>query len=293
MCSTMTNDISVIIYSYKGKLLKDVIQKLVNNSSNQSKVNIKVIDQHPLKRTETFEKELGCLYKHVFWDWQISPIRQKKAMLDSSTEKYTLFIADNIFIQQDWDLELINFVKDSTNIVSGNAKVTIEKDGNFFIKKNYTASSIFELTNWIDRRFIFGKTSTFVDRIIFPEYLKYNGEEEAMSLEFFTNNVNIFSAPSTMYHEIGKNTLDYLYAPFSLNHNYNSVIDLFKGGSNKFGSVLERPRSFDDFNLFHNDILNKLNKLPFQTNDVEYDPMDLNFNTVDARRFVARTKAIH
>ncbi len=289
----MMNNISVIIYSYKGKLLKDVVEKLIDNSSNPKMIHVKIIDQHPLKRNKLFEETFNCTYKHMFWDWQNSPVGYKKTMVDNSNEKYTLFISDNIFVQKDWDLELIEFIKDSKNIVSGNAMIKLEQDGNFFINKIHSASSNFELTQFIDRRFVFGKTSTFTGEMMFPDYLKYRGEEEVMSLELFTSGVDIFSAPSRMYSEIGKNSLDNLYVPFSLNHNYNSAIDMLQTGNNIFGSVIGRRRSYDDFNNKHENIFNKLSKLPFQTNDVEYDPMDLNFNTVDARRFVARTKAIH
>jgi hypothetical protein len=289
----MMNDISVIVYSYKGKLLKDVLKRLLDNSSSKSRIHFKIIDQHPLKRTEMFENEFDCAYTHMFWDWQHSPLGHKKTMLDATLEKYTLFIADNIFVQKDWDIELVEFIKDSDNIVSGNSNLKLEKDGNFFIKKNRISSSAFELTQFVDRRFIFGKTSTFNDKMKFPDYLKYNGEEECMSLELFTSGCDIFTAPSAMYSEIGKNNLDQLYVPFSLNHNYNNAIDLIQIGTNRFTSVNGRKMSVEDFNLFHNNIFKSLSKLPFQTNDVEYDPMDLNFNTVDARRFVARTKAIH
>jgi hypothetical protein len=289
----MMSDISVIIYSYKGKVLKNVIENLLDNASDRNRLHFKVIDQHPLKRDNIFEKELACAYTHIFWDWQNSPIGYKKTMLDATTEKYTLFISDNIFVQKDWDIQLVDFIKDSKNVVSGNNKVRLEKQGHFFIKKNYNAHAGFELTQFIDRSFVFGKTSTFNQGVVLPEYLKYNGEEECLSVELFTSGSDIFSAPYSMYNSINKNTLDELYVPFSLNHNYNAAIDLMQNGFNEFVSVAGRERTVEDFNIFHNNIFKSLSKLPFQTNDVEYDPMNLNFNSVDARRFVARTKAIH
>lgn len=293
MCPMMMNDISVIIYSYKGKFLKDVAEKIINNASNNSNIHLKIIDQHPLKRKEIFEKEFNCVYTHMFWDWQHGPMSYRKTMLDATTEEYTLFISDNVFVEKNWDEILVNFIKDKNYVVSGNSKLKIEKNGNFFIKKNNSSIGDFELTQFIDRRFIFGKTSTFLKDINFPEYLKYNGEEEAMSVELFTSGYDIFAAPSFLYSEIGTNTLDQLYVPFSLNHNYNSCIDLINNGENKFSSVYNRKRSVKEFNEFHNDIFKSLIKLPFHTNDVDYDPTNLEFNSIDARRYVAKTKAIH
>lgn len=287
------SDISVIVYSYKGKLLNDVVEKLANNSSDKNRIHFKIIDQHPIKRTSVFEGNFNCLYSHMFWDWQHGPLSYKKTMLDSTTEKYTLFIADNIFVQKDWDLALVDFVKDSDRVVSGNSKIKLEKENHFFIKKNRTATGSFELTQFIDRGFVFGRTSIFTEDILFPIYLKYRGEEEVISAELFTSGIDIFSAPSSMYTEIGKNNLEQLYVPFSLNHNYNSCIDLLANGDSKFASLFDRERTIKEFNLFHGNIFKTLSKLPFQTNDVAYDPMDLNFNSVDARRFVAKTKAIH
>jgi hypothetical protein len=287
------SDISVIVYSYKGKLLKDVVDKIVVNSSGQNNLHIKILDQHPLKRNEVFEKNFSCVYTHIFWDWQNSPISYKKTMLEATTEKYTLFIADNIFVEKNWDSVLVDFVKESDKIVSGRHKLQLQKDGHFFLKKSHTIIDNFEITQFIDRGFVFGKTENFLHGKVLPEYLKYNGEEESMSIELFTNGCDIFAAPSSTYTQIGKNNLEELYVPFSLNHNYNSAIDLLQSGNSIFSSVDGRVRSFQDFSLFHNDIFKLLFRLPFQTNDVEYDPMDLNFNSVDARRFVAKTKAIH
>jgi len=287
------NNISVIVYSYKGKLLKDVVDRILVNSSGQSNVHVKIVDQHPLKRNEAFEKNLSCVYTHIFWDWQISPISYKKTMLHATNEKYTLFISDNVFVEKNWDMILVDFVKDSNKIVSGKYKLQLEKDGHFFINKNRSRVDEFELTQFVDRGFVFGKTENFLKEKVLPEYLKYNGEEESMSIELFTNGCDIFAAPSSIYNQIGENNLEQLYVPFSLNHNYNTSIDLLQKGNNIFSSVEGRTRSFKEFDMFHNNIFKSLHRLPFPTNDVDYDPMDLNFNSVDARRYVAKTKAIH
>ena len=114
-----------------------------------------------------------------------------------------------------------------------------------------------------------------------------------MSLNIFTAGNNIYCAPSEIFTKVGKPTIEELYAPFSINHNYNEVVELLHHGSNSFIDLRSKVRSVKDFAKFHDiDFLN-LKKLPFQTNDVAYDPADMNFNSVDARRFVARTKAIH
>ena len=287
------NDISVIIYSYKGKMLKDVINSLRSNSSGSHRISVKVIDQNPIKRKELFEEQLSCTYSHMFWDWINSPIGYKKFMIQESTEEYVLLLSDNILVGKDWDKKLIDFVSNKNAVVSGNSKARLYQEGHFFIKSQPDLSDEYRLSQFVSRDFIFGRRSIFTDQIHYPEYLKYNGENEVISIEMFTSGIDIFSGPSSLYISIGQNTLDELYVPFSVNHNYNEAIRLIKSGVNKFASVQNRPRSIDDFNMFHNNIFLNISELPFLTNDVDYDPQNLNFNSVDARRFVARTKAIH
>lgn len=288
----MTSDIDVIIYSYKGKLVKDVISSVITNSSGKRKINIVLMDQHPLIRAKTFSEFPNLYYNHIFWDLQISPLFYKNDAVNFSSAEHILLLGDNVLLNKDWDEQLIDFTAKTNSIVSGNNKVSISQESLFYIKKILTESDDFSLTNFIDRDFIFFKRDRFND-FNYPTYLKYNGEEEALSLSVFASGTDIYCAPSKTFTKVGKPTIEELYVPFSINHNYNEVIELLHSGSNAFNDGASWSRSLKDFSDFHGvDFLN-INKLPFQTNDVSYDPANMNFNSVDARRFVARTKAIH
>lgn len=287
-----TNDIDVVIYSYKGKLVKDVIASLIANATGKLKVHIILIDQHPLIRAKTFLEFTNLSYNHVFWDFQTSPLFYKNDILNHSNAKYILFLGDNVFLNKGWDESLVNFVDENNAIVSGNKKLSLSQGSLFYLQKTLSDSESFSPTNFIDRDFIFFDKSRF-EHFDYPVYLKHHGEEEALSLNIFTAGTNIYCAPSEMFTKVGKPTIEELYAPFSINHNYNEVVELLHHGSNSFIDLRSKVRSVKDFAKFHDiDFLN-LKKLPFQTNDVAYDPADMNFNSVDARRFVARTKAIH
>ena len=98
---------------------------------------------------------------------------------------------------------------------------------------------------------------SILDTINYPTYLKYNGEEEVLSLEFFTNNIDIYACPSSLYTKVGHDPILELYVPFSKNHNYNEALAILKNGQNLFTNVHNRPRSKEDFNKFHNDIFYK------------------------------------
>lgn len=286
------NDIDVVIYSYKGKLVKDVISSVLANSSGKRAINIVLMDQHPLVREKLFADFPNLYYNHIFWDIQVSPLFYKNYAVNHSKSKYILILGDNVLLNKDWDEQLISFVAKTNAVVSGNKKVSISHDSLFYLKKSLTESESFALTNFIDRDFIFFEKDKF-KKFGYPTYLKYNGEEEALSLSVFASGTDIYCSPSQTLTKVGKPTIEELYVPFSINHNYNEVVELLHTGANIFNDGSSWSRSVKDFSDFHKvDFLN-INSLPFQTNDVSYDPANMNFNSVDARRFVARTKAIH
>lgn len=286
----MMNDIGVLIYSYKGKQVKETIDSIINNLSNKYNIEITLIDQNPINRKEQFSKFFKINYVHIFWDLQLSPCKHKSDFIKFSNSKYNLILGDSIIFSKNWDEILINFIKEKNIIISGNTFKKISNENLFYIKKDNLSIDNFTLTNFIDRDFIFGSKEN-LNKVKYPYYLKYNGEEEAFSIELFSKLINIYACPTELYSNISNKNLEVLYSPFSINHNYNEVIDLIKYGKNKYSELLNN--NIKNFSNFHNFDFNKLNKLPFNTNDVEYNPEKLNFNKVDARKFVARTKAIH
>lgn len=288
----MTSDIDVVIYSYKGKLLKDVIGSVFANSSGTRNIHLTLIDQNPIVRENLFTEFPNFTYRYIFWDSQKSPLIYKKDVISKSRAKYILILGDNILLNKNWDEELTGFINNKNIIISGNKKISISQESLFYLTKDFEDSEDFTLTNFVDKDFVFLNKDT-LNSFEYPDYLKYNGESEALSLDIFTSGIDTYCSPSNIFSKIGSSTIEELYVPFSINHNYNEVINLFHHESNSFISLLNKPRSVLDFIIFHSIDASMINKLPFQTNDVEYDPEDMNFNAVDARRFVARTKAIH
>jgi hypothetical protein len=283
-------DINIFVYSYKGKYLKDVIQNLIDKSSKKYTVGIGICDQHPLDRREAFEA-MGVGYKHLFWDWVSNPSEHRTSNAMYSRSRYMLLISDNVMLSENWDEKLISSVNDNI-IISGNSSVKINAKNLFYIKKEKNKIDKITETNFIDRDLIFG-TRNSMSALNYPSYLKYNGVEETLSLDLFTKGLSIVAMPTDFYHTVGEPTMETLYVPFSLNHNYNESINLFKNGKNCCISILNRPRSVEDFCNYHSFDFKSLEPLPFATNDVEYDPEKLNFNQVDARRYASTTKAIH
>lgn len=285
------SEIDVFIYSYKGRIVKDVIRSLINNSSNNNKVNIILIDQNPIDRNAQFFEEFGINYRYIFWDFQKSPIEYKRKALIHSRADFCMSLSDNVLMNKNWDEELISLCKNDV-VVSGSGKKNFVTKNSFFVNIQTEHSDIVTKSYIIDREFIFATSQTF-KKFNFPVYLKYNGEQEIMSLDAFVNGIDVISAPSSLSSVIGINTLDELYVPFSLNHNYNAALTALQCGFNKYRDFNNKQRSLIDFEkavLFN---FKDLSLLPFSTNDVSYNPENLDFNAVDARRFVARTKSIH
>lgn len=279
--------IDAIIYSYKNKNLKLVVDTLLNNTVND--IFVYVFDQHPLDRSAMFD-DSRVLYEHIFWDAIQSPCERKGHIVNISTADYILELSDDSIVSENWDESLITFISGEQRIVSGNKKVKLDNSDRFFLKTTATISHSFELSGYIDRNFIFASRNIW-NSITYPYYLKYHGEEEIMSLDFFKAGKNIYSAPYTTYKDLGVRTLDNYYVPFSKDHNYNMVVDsMIKSEKEEVGSF---RKSLNDFLEFHGISDLTLNKLPYSTNDVSYNPYGLSFQDIDARKFISNTKAIY
>ena len=286
------NNINVIIYSYKSKFIKETINSIFSNVSDKSTVNVLLIDQNPIDRDKSLKELFNIQYVHVFWDNIFGVCDHKAKAISASNAEYLMILGENCILSKDWDIKFIDFIKDKNIILSGNKKIKIKNKNLFYIKKEYQESQDFELIQFIDRNFIFGKNET-IKNIQYPNYLKFNAEEELLSIQFFVNNIDIFSVPAEFLFYTEDQPILHNYVPFSVNHNYNEMIKLFKYGKNKYIDVRNKKRNLLDFNKFHKFDFTSLQELPFNSNDVLYDPDNLNFNQVDARKFVAKTKAIH
>ncbi len=284
--------INVIIYSYKNKNLKSVVANLMNNTSNNFHVNI--FDQHPLKRERLFADLDNYTYYHIFWDHIYTPIRNKADLSKDNEATYTLFLSDDVMVKPNWDIECIDFINNNSNtIISGQGRGTMVAKDKYMVTINREFAENFSLVNYVDRNFLFAKTED-INKISFPIHVKYYGEEEFLSLEFYTNGIDIYSLPSNSYEDLNVRSIENLYTPYSKEHFYNTFIDTINGGELYSGvKYLNASRSVSDFVNFHG--IDKLNlkKIPYQYDDVLYDPYQLEFQDTGGERFVATTKAIY
>jgi hypothetical protein len=262
-----------------------VVDALLSNTTNE--IFVTVFDKNTIDREKTFSNP-RVNYNHIVWDKIGSPSERKGDAINRSQADYILELSDDSLVSEGWDEMLIKQVEEKSCVVSGRGKVSIFKDGHFFIGKKNIPQEPSQLTNCIDRNFIFSSQSIWKS-VQYPYYLKYRGEEEVLGLDFFMAGYDIYSAPESTYEDLGLRNLDNLYVPFSKDHNYNMAVDKINNSVTNTSS----RRSGKDFFDFHGIQEAMLKHLPYQTNDVVYDQYRLKFQDVDARKFISKTKSIY
>lgn len=285
------HSIGIVIYTYKGTNLVDCIKSIIENASPEAEIHGIVYDQHPLIRADKIREFPQFTYEHVFWDHQYTPINYKKKEALRSNTDFFMSISADISMNKDWDIELVNFVKDTNNnvIVSGRGLCTVRPHDKYFIKgswNNELNNKSFILSNYIDRNFIFTKKET-IRKLEFPIWMKYLGEEEMLSLDAFIKDITIYSAPLETYNDNYERNLENLYSPFSIEHYYNTFIDYIND------ERLPEHKKVLDFFRFHHIDHTKLKRIPYQRDDVMYDPNTLKIVSLGGERFIDSVKVIY
>jgi hypothetical protein len=270
--------IQALIFSYQNKNLKLAVDQLIKNTKND--IFITIFDKHNIDRSYVFNTQdykKSIEYRHISWDEIIGPAEYKSNWVNRNTSEHVLFFSDDTLVSKNWDEKLLYFLKDKEALVSGKGSLKLKRANPFFFQQHRSVSSDFTLSNFIDRNFIFGKTKILKN--IYPKEIKYCGEEEFLSLNLFNNKIEIFSGPSNLYEDLGLRTIENNYTTFSIEHNYNLLIEKY----------LEASQEFLDL---HGIDRNNLNKLPYNSNDVLYNPGLLRYGDLDARKFLMEIKEI-
>lgn len=264
----MSSRILVHIYSYKDSELINSVDKLLENASGSNSVDIYVDDQNNLTRYEKFLKHKNVFYNPVWWDDLLSPLSYRASCVEAKKREgydYFFFITRSTVLDKEWDKTLIESLPEF-GVFSGQGIVECRVDNNFYIRKNRSESKEITDTGMIDQSFIFGRFSD-LQKIEIPYKLKYFGIEEYISMAFLNNGINIYSLPTGYYFQYPDNLIEKDYVPFSLNHNYNAVIDMIKGSRE---SILKYESPVKFINK-HKIAVDSLYRLPFDFNDIEYD----------------------
>jgi hypothetical protein len=275
---------------YKDKNLANSVKAIKNATS--SKNHIYVFDQHPIDHGAEFLNIDDCTYEHKIWDDILGPAAARWRIVYDNAEKYShvCIISPDITLTPEWDLALIPALENQSIVFSGSGKVSVIQKDLFSIEANYEKSEIFNKSQMVDRNFIFAKSKFFQNSVL-PDFLKYAGENEYLSVSFLSRGCDILSVPSGLYFDSNTRSVENTYHTFSLEHKYNLVVDILHGKN--LESYKINNQGLDSFLNFHNIASENINRLPYSPDDVAYDPYMLKMHGVDARRFIAGTKAIY
>jgi len=294
------DSINVVMYSYRDKDAIKTLENLMQKWSGKIFLFVHWHDQYGTTRNKMLEDLINSYdycngaYVKVAWDDMQGAVDYKDRRLKVTFGgRYHLSITPGTMVEQDWDLKLVDFVKSKNMnvIVSGSNKLKIDKDGPFFIKKELSEINDFTLTNFIDRNFIFGNVikmkNSFLGDYNLPGWLKYYGEEEILSMQYFKDNIEIYAAPKDIVAVSKYTTIEDFnyYLTFSKYHNYNEALNLFKNGENNIVGKIDKE-IINNFSKFHNFDFTSLSTLPFNGNDVAYQRSDSKFDQFNGSRFI-------
>ena len=106
--------IEVILYSYKNKNLRSVVDSVINNTNDD--VIIHVHDQNPIDRSEKFN---DVDYNHIFWDSIVSPCELKGSLVYQAIASHVLVMSDDVILSENWDIAVKDFIDNRDILVSG------------------------------------------------------------------------------------------------------------------------------------------------------------------------------
>jgi hypothetical protein len=286
-----------VVTSYKDKNFIDFLQHTYNVTHKHC--HFEVYESNPIIHDLEINKlDFNVAYDYNIWDSIESPVAKKAQRLEwlardnRQDDDVICFITPDTILSKDWYVDVIKFLKENPkSVVSGNGKAAVEQKDYFSYKLDFQQSSEWVKNQIVTKHFMVGFSGTFKN-IKGPGYLKYNGEDEAWSLELLSNGIDIYGAPSSLYEDTRNRSMETTYKTWSSDHNYNVVIDLLKGNHLEEYNVTKE--GLEKFLAAHVSIKpDEVYPLPYSTNDVAYDPYKLKMHEVDARRFIAGVKAIY
>jgi len=275
--------ILVHFYGYKSKELPHAVKSLLSNSSGQNDIDVVVFDQLNLERREKFE---NVEYNYIHWD----NLKSRFSYLNDSKSKdgydFFLYVDGAKVFQGNWDMELVMGHGGRNVVMSGNHSILFNKD-NYRFYSDYTLGDIDHTlrTNWIVKDFIFMSFDLFKS---FPDIsmIKYNGFEELYSLFAAHNKIEVNAIATAWVEDLEPKIIEHDFIPFSVNHNYSIVIDCLRSIP---GCLIPGAKELSIINDYE---FSMLNYLPYQRNDIAYDPI-MDIDSVGGERFHDVVKSLY
>ena len=254
----MKQKINIFIYSYKNKNLLDSINSLINLSSKNFYLKFFIFDQSNVSKEKDYYSYHNITYRFIKWDDFMGIPYYRNQMLNNECDYY-LEINDQITLTENWDQELVNFLKlNSNTVISGKGNLSLTLN-DFVIKKEEKHSDNFCLNNWIDTNFLFLQQNN-IKFLLSLDIFKYYGQDIFLLTTLMKNNIAIYSCPSNLYSIKKTNNLEDSYSMIDLYYNYNNAIKYLKQNRNQLKA----------FEINKNINITDFCYLPFDNTGVQY-----------------------
>lgn len=257
------NKINIISVAYRDKRIIDTVTELYDKSINKKNLIVRcgIQDSH---KYDFNVDGLGNHNSYMTWDdWRgFARIRHELFNGISDPNSFVLFINPGTRFNEGWDHAIMEYYSDMVSKTSKDL-IAIGLDNDAF------DSSAF---------FIRQKT---LAKCEYPKYLKLKGENEEISLRLNANNISIFSGIEKFLIPESLKVWDHI--PFSINHNYNKVIELYQKGYNEYVTLTEKKWQDYAYSHMPKEIFDQLN-------DVEYDKSNL--PALEPKRFYSHNSRI-
>jgi hypothetical protein len=277
--------VDVFVYGFKSKGLPDSVKQLLENQSGTNSISVIVYDQTNLSRNDKFS---DVKYNHIQWDNMVSKFKYLKDEINSSTAEYFMYIDGDVYLEKNWDMELVMGHGGRDIVMSGNHALEFDlSDYKFYTNYKMHHINTTIKTSWIKKELMFMSTERFKSM---PNLslLKHNGIEEIYSLFCALNNIEVYAIATAWYRTSGS-IFDNDFIPFSPNSNYNLVIDTLRSMPNRLFPV---PVDVGRLSNLVGYDFQRLSRLPFERNDIEYDPT-MNLDAMASERFHGSGKSMY
>ena len=274
--------ILVHFYGYKSKSMSEAVDILMSNQSGQNIIDVIVYDQTNIARPEKFN---NCEYNHIHWDSLLSRFSYLNNSRSKKGYDFFMYVDGAKLFEKNWDMELVMGNSGRQVVLSGSNNIIFDKENyKFYPKYDKVEISSATETGWVVKDFFFIPFELFA---AMPDVsmFKYYGMEELYSMFLANYRIPVVAIPSAWVLDKEPSILERDFVPFSIYHNYNKVIDIFKK-ENKSYEGLENLCLITGYDF------SMLNYFPYQINDVEYS-LAMHIDLLSEKRFHDTQKSIY
>ena len=235
--------INVCIVSYRDKRIVETAESAYSRAIHKNNIKLLTFIQdshwHKIKKTDRDVVVYGP------WDHFEGFSKMRHSLVNAVPKnEYILFASSATAFSEGWDEKIMNLIHSHDD----NVVFSLTEDK-------------FNINGTLIKKDVFNK-------IGYPTYLRLLGEEEDLSIRLYANGYKVLSSIDSILTPLEQKNHD--YTPFSQNHGYNNVYELYQTGKNKFVDLTNCQFSWAVYAEKY-----PIKKIIHQLDDVEYTNGDI------------------